>query len=150
MVETQTHAAAVARRATADLQAWREQREALLAADAHYQDAIRAYELGEIGLECAIALTGVVSLIAYMSVGKPGFPDQPYKARLESWREPALTTVSLAPPSRTSLVPQTAKLMISRPIRIIETQDFTMRQIKEITGTAFAGRDRRSGAVHAV
>lgn len=50
MVETQTHAAAVARRATADLQAWREQREALLAAKTHYQDAIRAYELGEIGL----------------------------------------------------------------------------------------------------
>lgn len=50
IMETQTHATAVARRATADLQAWREQREALLAADTHYQDAIRAYELGEIGL----------------------------------------------------------------------------------------------------
>ena len=33
-----------------------------------------------------IALIGVVSLVAYMAVGKPGFPDQPYKARLESWR----------------------------------------------------------------
>jgi cytochrome c-type biogenesis protein CcmH len=37
-----------------------------------------------------LAAMPVVALIAfgvYLAVGRPGFPDQPYKQRLESWRE---------------------------------------------------------------
>lgn len=35
----------------------------------------------------AIGVTGLLALAIYVAVGTPGFPDQPYKRRLDSWRE---------------------------------------------------------------
>lgn len=58
----------------------------------------------------AIAMIGVVSLVAYLSVGKPGFPDQPYKARLDSWREMVTPdAVGLQPAQVAALLKERAK-----------------------------------------
>lgn len=35
----------------------------------------------------AVAVAGLVALAVYLAIGAPGFPDQPYKRRLDSWRE---------------------------------------------------------------
>lgn len=49
------HAASIVERAVADAATWQVQREALTAQDAHYRRAVRAYELGELGLADLLA-----------------------------------------------------------------------------------------------
>lgn len=52
----------------------------------------------------AAGLAPVLALLIYLFAGRPGYPDQPYKARLKAWEQTALTDYSRLDPTQLAAV----------------------------------------------
>lgn len=55
--------------------------------EVHEEPETGATKASTVTVILALAVVGVLALGVYLFVGKPGFADQPYKRRLESWKE---------------------------------------------------------------
>ena len=52
----------------------------------------------------AAAIAPVLALLIYLLAGRPGYPDQPFKARLKAWEQTAATDPSQLDPTRLAAV----------------------------------------------